>query len=151
MNFENTITIRRPVKDVFLFVTTFENIPKWNYYVTDVSKLTKESTGEGTLYHQIRKTDQQDFRIQEYEPNHLVTVETTPGSQPRFKRRFVFESVADGTKITDTWELDLGHNPLIQWLGASKVKSAAAENLGKLKELLETGQTQLQDGRQING
>ena len=49
--------------------------------------------------------------------------------------------------MVDEWELDLGRGPLVELLGTGRVKSAVAENLGKLKELLETGETQLQDGR----
>lgn len=147
IEFENTIRIQRPVQDVYAFVADFENVPKWNYYVVSVNKLTERPVGEGVQYHQIRKDDQQRFEVTEYRPNEVVTVETTPESQPRFKRRLVFVSANGGTTITDTWELELNLNPLLQWLGASKVKSAVAENLGKLKELLETGQTQLQDGR----
>ncbi len=149
MNFENTILIRCPVEKVFSFVADFENVPKWNYYVVSVRKLSEGPIGEGTVYHQIRKSDQQDFRVGEYQPNATIAVETTPGSQLQFERRFVFEPVEGGTKLVDTWKLDLGRNPLIQRLGAFKVKSAVAANLEKLKELLETGRTQLQDGREI--
>jgi len=34
-------------------------------------------------------------------------------------------------------------------LGSGKIKSAAAENLAKLKDLLEEGRVVLQDGRQV--
>lgn len=149
MNFEITVVINRPVPDVFAFVADFENVPKWNYYVTRVTKLSKGSPGEGTMYHQIRKTDEQDFEVTHFRPNEAIVVETTPGSQPQFERKLVFEAVNSGTRIVDTWKLELGRNPLLQWLGTPKVKSAVAANLGKLKELLETGHTQLQDGREI--
>jgi len=149
IDFENTIVIQRPVEEVFAFVADFENVPKWNYYVMSVRQRSEGAIGEGTIYHQIRKGDEQDFQVTEYQPNQTIAVKTTPGSQPRFERRFVFKPVEGGTRIIDTWRLDLGRNPLIQWLGAPKVKSAVAANLEKLKELLETGRTQLQDGREI--
>ena len=31
--FENTIRIDRTVAEVFAFLSDFEHIPKWNYYV----------------------------------------------------------------------------------------------------------------------
>jgi hypothetical protein len=37
---------------------------------------------------------------------------------------------------------------LFERLGARRIQSAAAENLSKLKELLEVGRVVLQDGRQ---
>ena len=36
LEFENTIRIDRPVGEVFAFLSDFENIPKWNYYVLEV-------------------------------------------------------------------------------------------------------------------
>lgn len=149
IDFENTILVRCPVEEVFAFIADFENVPKWNYYVTSVRKRSEAPSGKGSVYHQIRKEDQQDFQITEFRPNEAISIETTPGSQPQFERRFRFESVDGGTKIVDNWKLELGRNALIQRLGASRVKSAVAENLGKLKQLLEKGQTQLQDGRTV--
>jgi hypothetical protein len=61
--------------------------------------------------------------------------------------RFEFEAVPEGTRMTDAWELHSGVPRLLEPLAAGRVKSAVRENLGKLKELLETGSTQLQDGR----
>lgn len=149
MNFENTIEIQCSVEEVFTFVADFENIPKWNYYVKSVRKLSDMMTDVGAVYHQIRKSDQQYFQIAEYRVNEAIVIETITGSQPQFERRFVFEPVVDGTKIIDTWKLELGHNSLIQLLGVPRVKTAVKDNLRKLKTLLETGRTQLQDGRII--
>jgi uncharacterized membrane protein len=33
LEFENTIPIDRPIDEVFAFLSDFENIPKWNYYL----------------------------------------------------------------------------------------------------------------------
>jgi hypothetical protein len=48
----------------------------------------------------------------------------------------------------NVWKLDLGKPALLEKLGAARVKSAVAENLEKLKQLLEEGRVVLQDGRQ---
>ena len=72
LEFENTIAIYRPIDEVFAFLSDFENIPKWNYYVLEVRQHSESPIGIGTTYHQVRKTDQQDFRIIEFEPNHTV-------------------------------------------------------------------------------
>jgi len=150
IRFENRITIDRPVEDVFKFIANFENVPKWNYFVTDVQSLSDGPVGVGTTFHQIRIKDRQDYRITEYSPNREVAVETLPGSTPAFERRFTFEARNGNTQLTDTWSLDLGLNPLVQKLGKGRVKAAVAENLTKLKELLEKGRTRLQDGRAIS-
>jgi uncharacterized protein YndB with AHSA1/START domain len=54
-SFENTVTIRRPVEDVFAFLADFENIPKWNYAIVETSKVSPgmsyllDPTGGGTM------------------------------------------------------------------------------------------------------
>jgi uncharacterized membrane protein len=150
MEFENIIDIQRPVDAVFDFVTRFENLPKWNYYVLNVQKETPEPLGEGVVFHQERQSDAQDFRVVEYVENERVTVKTTPASKPRFKRRFLFEEVDGATRMVDTWlMLELDVNPVVAWLGKNRVRAAVAENLTKLKQLLETGKTRLQDGRTV--
>jgi carbon monoxide dehydrogenase subunit G len=149
IEFTNQILIERPIEHVFGFVSDLQNVPKWNYYVLEVSKTSDGPVGVGSTYHQVRKTDQQDIRIAAYRPNRQVTIETIPPSTPEFEMRFTFEPEGEGTRITDAWKLDTGRNPLIERLGAGRIKSAVLDNLGKLKELLETGSVRLQDGRQI--
>jgi uncharacterized membrane protein len=149
LEFENTICIDRPVGEVFAFLSDFENIPKWNYYVLEVRRLSEGPTGIGTTYHQVRKSDQQDFRIIEFEPDHTVAVKTLPHSSPSFERRFTLYEEGDTTRIRDQWKLDTGMPALLERLARGRVKSAVAENLAKLKELLEEGRVILHDGRQV--
>ena len=149
IEFTNQVTIDRPIDEVFGFVADLENVPKWNYYVLDVSKTSGGPLGVGATFHQVRKTDEQDFRVVAYQPDRQVTIQTIPPSTPEFEMRFTFEPAGDGTRVTDEWKLDTGRNALIERLGARRIQAAALENLGKLKELLETGRTRLQDGRHV--
>jgi uncharacterized membrane protein len=147
--FENTIRIERPVDEIFAFLSDFENIPKWNYYVLEVRQLSERPIGVGTTYHQVRKTDQQEFRIIEFEPDQTVTVKTLPQSSPSFERRFTLYEEGDTTRVRDEWKLDTGRPAVLERLARGRVKSAVAENLAKLKGLLEEGRVILQDGRQV--
>jgi carbon monoxide dehydrogenase subunit G len=149
LEFENTIRIGRRIDEVFAFLSDFENIPKWNYYVLEVRQLSESPRGTGTTYHQVRKTDQQDFRIIEFEPDHTVTVKTLPQSSPSFERRFTLYEEGDTTRVRDEWKLDTGRPAVLERLARGRIKSAVAENLAKLKELLEEGRVVLQDGRQV--
>jgi uncharacterized membrane protein len=148
LEFENTIAIDRPIDEVFAFLSDFENIPKWNYYVLEVRQLSESPIGVGTTYHQVRKSDQQDFRIIEFEPNHTIAVKTLHHSSPSFERRFTLYEEGATTRIRDEWKLDTGRPAILERLARGRVKSAVAENLAKLKELLEEGRVVLQDGRQ---
>ena len=149
IGFENTIRIDRPVDEIFAFLSDFENIPKWNYYVLEVRQLSESPIGVGTTYHQVRKTDEQDFRITEFEPNHTVAVKTLPQSSPELEMRFSLYEEGNTTRIRDEWKLDTGRPAILERLALRRVQSAVAENLAKLKKLLEEGRVVLQDGRQI--
>ena len=149
LEFENTILIDRPVNEVFAFLSDFANIPKWNYYVLEVRQLSDNPIGVGTTYHQVRKSDEQDFRIIEFEPNHSVVVKTLPHSSPGFERKFTLHEEGDTTRIRDEWKLDTGRPAILERLALRRVKSAVAENLAKLKKLLEEGRVVLQDGTQV--
>lgn len=149
ITFKNTIVIDRPVDEVFEFIADFENVPKWNYYVRKVTRTTPDRTGVGTTYHQVRISDVQDYRVVGYEPNKKVVIKTIPPSKPAFEMRFTFESTGGGTRIIDEWELETGRPQILERLAAGRVKGAVKENLQKLKELLETGSVELQDGRRV--
>jgi carbon monoxide dehydrogenase subunit G len=149
IEFSNQIVVDRPISQVFGFVSDLRNVPKWNYYVLDVRKTSDGPLGEGTTFHQIRKSDEQDFRIVTYQPNRRITIQTIPPSTPKFEMRFTFEPEGSGTRITDEWKLDTGQPALLERLGAGRIKSAVLKNLGKLKTLLETGRVRLQDHRLI--
>ena len=148
--FENTIRIDRTVAEVFAFLSDFEHIPKWNYDVLEVRQLFDNPIGAGTTYHQVRKSDEQDFRIIEFQPNHTVAVKTLPQSSPSFERKFILHEEGDTTRLKGEWKLDTARPVILERLAGGRVKSAVAENLAKLKELLEEGRVVLQDGRRIS-
>jgi uncharacterized membrane protein len=147
VEFENRIAVERPIAEVFAFLANFENIPKWNYYVLKVSKMSEGAVAVGTTYHQIRKTDEQMLQVTELEPVHRVAVKTLPGSSPQLEMRFTLQAQGSNTQIQDMWRLDTGRPALIEKLAAGNIKSAVSDNLEKLKQLLENGQVTLQDGR----
>jgi carbon monoxide dehydrogenase subunit G len=149
ISFENRVRIERPREEVFDFVSNFENVPKWNYFVESVRKVDQIPIGKGARFHQIRKTDQQHFEIVEFERPSKVVVKTLEGSLPKFTMKFEFETEGDSTILTDTWQLETGRNAFLEMLAKSKIKAAVAENLSKLKELMETRRTRLQDGQLV--
>lgn len=146
IRFKNTVTINRPLQEVFTFVSNFENMPKWNYYILEVKQITMGPRRIGTLYDQTRKTDKQQYQITEYEQNHRVIVKTIPPA-PTLEMRFTFESAGDATHLEDEWELKTRYPGFLEHLATGRIKSAARENLVKLKRLLENGEVYLQDGR----
>jgi uncharacterized membrane protein len=146
MQFTNYVVIDRPVSDVFAFISNFENMPQWNYFVVEVTKESANGPEVGTIFRQRRKSDEQVYTITEFEPNLRVTVRTLPPARD-FQMRFTFEPYGDGTRLTDEWVLQTGLPRWLAGFGAARISSAVRDNLAKLKELLETGRVRLQDGR----
>lgn len=146
LEFNNKVEIRRPIAEVFQFLSNFENMPKWNYFVVNVKKISDGPVGINTAFRQKRKTDSQEYKIIEYEPNKSVAVKVQPPGV-KLTMRFTFQSSYNdnGTMVVDKWKFDTGIPALFARIGAINVKAAVAENLEKLKQLLETGKTILQD------
>lgn len=144
MEIYNEIIINRPIEDVFNFLSDFENLSKWNYYVVKVSKITEGPIAKGSVFHQVRKTDAQDLKIIELEFPKVVAIETLPPERYLMMR---FSLIARGghTKVEDAWQVKIPR--VVGWFAKKKIQPAVMENLEKLKTLLETGKATLQDGR----
>lgn len=147
MQFTNNVFIDRPVSEVFVFVSNFENMPKWNYFVVAVTNESPPGLAVGTKYQQRRKSDEQQYVVTEFEPDLRVAVRTLPPARD-LQMSFTFEQCGRGTRLTDHWVLETGLPRWLEGIGASRVSSAVRDNLAKLKELLETGRVRLQDGRE---
>lgn len=148
IRFEHALDIRRPIEDVFTFLADFTNIPRWNFYVEEVQKITDGPVGAGTIYAQVRRSDRQRYKTAMYEWPHSVRVVTLPGERPAFDRQLHLQRAGEGsTRLHDRWELDTGHPELLQRLAAGRIRDGVGENLAILKELLEHGEATLQDGR----
>ena len=147
---KNEVTIKKPRIDTFSFISQFENIPLWNYYVRSVKKVSEQTEGTGTIYHQVRKHDEQKFRISRYDPPNLVAIETIEDSAPQFRRTISLSQYGNRTQLHDIFEIETGSPNVLERLLKRRMESAVNENLMKLKELLETGITILPDGRTMN-
>jgi uncharacterized membrane protein len=148
LRFSSTITIHRPPDIVFAFLADFTHMPLWNYYVQEVTLETPAPVGVGSVYHQIRKTDQQQYQIVEYVPNQVVTMQTLPPAL-HLRMRLEVRPAADGTLLADTWEVTLGLPDIVERLAKRNVQRAVEANLEVLRRLLEDGKATLPDGRQV--
>jgi uncharacterized membrane protein len=146
MEFHNEIIIERPIEEVFPFLSNLENIPKWNYYVPEVRKTSEGPVAKGTVFHQTRKSDQQDFKITEFESPFKLSMESLPPER-YIVRHFHLTKENNFTKLNDDWFVK------VPWIAAvffqKRMQSAVKENLEKLKTLLEEGEVVLQDGRRM--
>ena len=140
--FQNTVTIRRAVQDVFVYLADFENIPSWNYAIVETKKTSPGPVGVGTTYRQIRSIPdrrEEGFEVTAFEPTSRLEVH---GDIGRFIATISYQltPMGDGTRLTNTVDLkpSSGVLRLLAPLAAFRVKPAVAANLEKLKEILET-------------
>jgi uncharacterized membrane protein len=141
MKFTNEIFIGRPIDNVFQFVGNPGNVPLWNYAIITSEKITPKINGEGAIYKQHRsflgRTLEDTFIITEYNPNEVLTLKSIEAEYP-FIISYSFKATGNGTLITNSFEL---HGKLVDnvpgVLLKHAVKTAVANNLHKLKEIIE--------------
>jgi uncharacterized membrane protein len=149
LTLKNQLQINCPLEKVFGYLSMPENFPKWNYYLRSVKKIAEGHPIIGASYHQVRIKDEQYFTISAYDENNYIEFNSTGGTFLKFKRRFSFSATAGGCIIDDLFEIRTFLPSFINKIIAKKPQAAVKENLLKLKELLETGATILQDGRRV--
>jgi uncharacterized protein YndB with AHSA1/START domain len=141
--FENTVTIRKAVEDVFAFLADFENIPTWNSAIVETKKTSPGPVGVGTTYRQLRSIpsrSEEGFEVTAFEPTSRLEIHGDVGPFTA-TIGYLLAPTADGTRLTNVVDLEpaSGASRLLAPLAASRVKTAVAANLDTLKQLLETG------------
>ncbi|WP_421764725.1 hypothetical protein [Ekhidna sp.] len=148
LSISNTISIDKPLSEVFAFVSDQRNNPKWNYYVMSVEK-TNEIEGVGAEYLQTRKSDEQKFGVVVFKVNKRLVIQSIPGQRLKVRRELIFKGNEKQTIIYDQIDFKV---PLPKFLSSLILKgprNGVKQNLAKLKQLLETGHVVLQDGREV--
>ena len=141
-SFENTVTIRRPVQDVFTFLADFENVPTWNHAIVETTKVSPGPVRVGTTYRQTRSAPsrtEEAFEVTVFEPTSRLQVQ---GGLGPFTARvsYLLEPTGSGTRLTNAVDLESsGLLTLVAPLATSRIKHAVAANLDTLKQLLEAG------------
>lgn len=142
VTFTNTLTIHRPPAEVFAFLAHFDNVPQWNYAISETRKITDGPVGVGSRYRQTRtlptRSDEM-FEVTEFEPDRRLSIRGTLGPF-HSEVTYLLQPAGSGTAVANTMHLQpSGPLRLVAPLAASRVKSAVAGNLRTLKEILETG------------
>jgi carbon monoxide dehydrogenase subunit G len=140
MRFDNTVTIRRSPREVFNYLAAFENVPEWNPAILKTHKTSDGPVGVGATYRQTRSapsTSEEGFQVTEFDPHRRIAIHGDLGS---FKGTLSYdlEALDDGTLLTNTADLEAqGVLRLASPIVGSKVRDAVAENLQRLKQILE--------------
>jgi uncharacterized protein YndB with AHSA1/START domain len=98
--FENTVTIRRSVEDVFSFLADLENVPKWNYAIVETRKVSAGPVGVGTIYQQVRSVpsrSEEHLEVTAYDPPQQLEVRGQLGPFPS-RLTYAFDAIPEGTR-----------------------------------------------------
>jgi carbon monoxide dehydrogenase subunit G len=138
--FENTVMIRRSIEDVFGFLSDFENVPTWNYAISETHKVSQDPVGVGAIYQQVCSVpsrSEERFEVSAYNPPRHLEIQGQLGPFPS-RLSYALDAVPEGTRVTNSVELELrGPGRLLGRVAVPRIRDAVAANLRKLKELLE--------------
>ena len=139
---EESITINRPINNVFNFVLDGTNNPLWRPAVLDIERVPGKPSGAGAVYKQGlkgpggRRIDG-DYEIVECQPDELIRFQVIAGPA-RPTGTFRFEPAGNATRVTFNLELEpKGFTRLLSPMIASTMKSEVA-TLSNLKAYLES-------------
>jgi uncharacterized protein YndB with AHSA1/START domain len=140
MKITNTITIDRRPAEVFEFLAHLENLPLWNYAISDTRKISDGVVGVGSRYRQRRTLpvrSEETFEVTEFQRDRRLSIRGTLG---RFHSEvtYLLAPAHSSTVLTNTMKLQpSGPLRLVGPLAAPGIGSAVAANLGMLKQILE--------------
>lgn len=139
-----SITINRPVGDVFAFVADGEQCPRWRPGVLDITRAGGASTGVGTRYLQgvkgpMGRRISADYEITVYEPDRRIEFKTVAGPA-RPHGSYEFTSTDDGgTKLTFALDATLsGIRGMFMGGAVQRTMDDEVKTLDNLKRLLES-------------
>ena len=139
----NTISIRRPIEDVFAVLTDVENTGKWFPGNVEEHWTSPPPHGVGSTRHAVvtmrgRQTEN-DAVTTEYQPPHRAAMKGTSPNAP-FTVTLTFAPDDDGTRVNVTSEIGLrGTLRLFGPLLTALYGRAWARGLANLKRLMESG------------
>ncbi len=142
ISIEKSIIIRRPVEEVFAYVSDLTHSAEWQTGLLEVRKTTPGPLGVGTKYTLVRvfmgRRMEASNEFVEFGPNVKVAFKSTSGPIP-FKASYLFESTGGDVKLTSTIEMHpKGFFNLAEPLISASLQKDVEAGLGKLKDMLES-------------
>jgi len=136
-----SVSVDRPVEDVWEFISNFENTTRWSRNVLEARQTSNGPLGIGsTLQTAVKAFGRRrtaDYRVTEYEPNHAFAFTVTSGPMTS-RARYSVEPAGAGTRLTASGEAETkGLYRLLAPILLRTLKRHSREDLANLKRLLE--------------
>lgn len=138
---QRSVSIARPVGDVFAFLADGEKCPQWRSGVLDIRRVSGDG-GVGTRYAQgvkgpIGRRIAADYEITVYEPNRRIEFQTVAGPA-RPHGRYDLQPEGDGTRLTFSLDAQLGgFRGLLMGSAVQRTMDAEVQAIERLKSVLE--------------
>ena len=138
-----SVFIKRPIEEVFEFVSDLENDPKYRPAHLEAKKTTTGPIEVGTSFRQVMRAmgrqDSVDFEITQYEPNRRVAFKHTAFLGMAGSTAFEVDQVDGGTEVTFTMDGKMqGLNRVFGPIMGLMLKKVENRNLANLKTFLES-------------
>jgi len=139
--FDTSITIQRPIEEVFATVIDFDRIPTWRSGLIEATVTSEGPLQVGTTYRYnikaMGRTIETTGQIDVYEPPAFYAWKATSGPFP-MSGSIKCEATTEGTRVTDTLEADPGgFFKLAEPLLMKGQQGQMERELKQLKDLLE--------------
>ena len=144
IDFTNTITIDRPVTEVFDYLADLRHVPEWNWAIETTEQLTPGAIRVGTAFRQTRHTPSRSVEylsITALEPDELIAIN---GDLGPFSSTVDYALYRDGTstRIDNRIQLEsTGAARIVAPVVSRSIARSVADNLTTLKQKLEHGIT----------
>jgi uncharacterized protein YndB with AHSA1/START domain len=140
-----SITIDRPVSDVFRVLSTPEITPRWSAnaieeHVTTPGPAAIGSRRRATIRGFGGGTTENEIEVTEFEANGHIAVRSIESAVP-FTSSWSFTPVGDATKVDWRWDFAVGRwlRPL-DWLVGALFARTFRRDLQRLKSMMEAGE-----------
>lgn len=136
-----SVTINRPVEDVFNYVTDMSNDPSWHTDVLEARKTSEGPVGVGTTWHSRFKpsmgVSEGDMEVVAFEPNRMEVLRGVIGPmQPTLS--YMLEPIDGGTRFTRRIQIKVsGMMRVMEPLMRLMTPRRNASFLANLKRVLE--------------
>ena len=136
-----SVTINRPVEEVWDVIGTFENTTRWSRGVLEARQTSDGPLGVGSTLQTVVKAFGRrrtaDYLVTEYEPNHAFAFEVTSGPITS-RARYSVEPAGAGTRLTASGHAAAtGLYRLLAPIIVRTVKRHSEADLGNVKRILE--------------
>jgi carbon monoxide dehydrogenase subunit G len=136
-----SVTIDRPVEEVWDFISDFENTTRWSRGVLEARQTSDGPLGVGSRLRTVVKAFGRrrtaDYLVTEYEPNHVFAFEVRAGRMTS-RARFSVEPAGAGTRLTASGEAHAaGLYRLLAPILVRTLERHSQDDLATVKRLLE--------------